>query len=161
MRTVERHLAGAAVVAHHEDDVLLFTTDDRGQFNHVDTQPVRAQCLAHERDISDRERRVLVCDGGAWKIASQITLGADGGTESQINNLDYRLLHEKNTQEAIELLKIKVWLYPRSWNVSDSLAEASAVAGQNSLALQNYEKSLQLNPENEGAKAAMPKLKAK
>lgn len=41
----------------------------------------------------------------------------------------------------------------------DSLGEAYAAAGRKDLAIQNYEKSLQLNPKNDTGKAALEKLK--
>ena len=91
---------------------------------------------------------------------AQITVGASG-LEGQINGLGYRLLSEKKTQEAIDLFKINVRMFPESWNVYDSLGEAYVVAGQNDLAIQNYEKSLQLNPKNEAGRAALAKLKGK
>jgi Flp pilus assembly protein TadD len=52
-----------------------------------------------------------------------------------------------------------VRLFPASWNVYDSLGEAYAAAGRKDLAIQNYEKSLQLNPKNDTGKAALEKLK--
>jgi Tfp pilus assembly protein PilF len=56
---------------------------------------------------------------------------------------------------------MNVRLYPESWNVYDSLGEAQAKAGDTALAIQNYEKSLQLNPQNEPGKAALAKLRGK
>ena len=64
-------------------------------------------------------------------------------------------------KEAIELFKINVQLYPQSWNVYDSLGEAYANSGDTALAVQNYEKSVQLNPNNDTGKAALAKLKGK
>ena len=48
-----------------------------------------------------------------------------------------------------------------SWNTYDSLGEAYAKAGDTALAIQNYEKSVQLNPKNEARIAALAKLKGK
>ena len=112
-----------------------------------------------QKSIS-HEKRLLVRQGGPWKIASQVTIGTPG-LEGQINGLGYRLLSEKKTQEAVDLFKINVRMYPESWNTYDSLGEAYAVAGQNDLAIQNYEKSLQLNPKNEAGRAALAKLKGR
>ena len=64
-------------------------------------------------------------------------------------------------QDAIELLKTNVRLFPESWNTYDSLGEAYAKAGQIALAIQNYEKSMQLNPKNETGRAALAKLRSK
>ena len=64
-------------------------------------------------------------------------------------------------QDAIELLTTNVRLFPESWNTYDSLGEAYAKVGDTALAIQNYEKSIQLNPKNEIGKAALSKLRGK
>jgi tetratricopeptide (TPR) repeat protein len=81
--------------------------------------------------------------------------------EDEINSLGYRLLTDGKTQDAIELFKTNVRLFPESWNVYDSVGEAYAAAGQKDLAIQNYEKSIQLNPKNETGKIALDKLKGR
>jgi len=53
----------------------------------------------------------------------------------------------------------KLKLFPESWNVYDSLAEAYAVKGDTGLAIQYYERSLELNPDNQNAKDRLKKLK--
>jgi Flp pilus assembly protein TadD len=63
--------------------------------------------------------------------------------------------------EAIDVLKLNVRLYPQSWNAYDSLGEAYVRAGDKVLAIQNYEKSVQLNPKNENGIAALAKLKGR
>ena len=50
---------------------------------------------------------------------------------------------------------------PNSFNVFDSLGEAYALAGNKKLAIENYEKSMQLNPKNTNGEEALAKLKAK
>jgi len=114
---------------------------------------------------SSREYRVLIKDGGQWKIASQIThvLGAFGDTPgaiaSRIDGTGSALLRSGKPQEAIDIFKLNVRLNPQSADALDSLGEGYAAAGQNDLAVQNYEKSLQLNPKNEDARKALAKLK--
>ncbi len=44
---------------------------------------------------------------------------------------------------------------PNSWNTYDSLGEGYALAGDKKLAIKNYKKSLELNPENETGKKAL------
>jgi tetratricopeptide (TPR) repeat protein len=111
-----------------------------------------------------REYRVLLKDRGQWKIASQITLvsssfeGPDA-VENSINSAGYALLEAGKPQDALEVLKVNVRLSPQSWNAYDSLGEAYAAAGQKDLAIQNYEKSLELNPKNESGRAALAKLR--
>ena len=66
---------------------------------------------------------------------------------------------QKKYDEAIEALKLNVEMYPKSGNVYDSLGEAYMDAGQKDLAIQNYEKSLQLDPKNENAVTMLTKLR--
>ena len=80
--------------------------------------------------------------------------------ERDVNNLGYELLGTGDTQGAIEVLKANVEAYPQSWNVYDSLGEAYMKAGQKALAIEYYEKSLKLNPQNRGGEAALEQLRA-
>jgi len=48
--------------------------------------------------------------------------------------------------------------YPKFWNGYDSLAEAFAIAGQKEQAIENYQKSVELNPQNQGGIDALKKL---
>ena len=101
-------------------------------------------------------------EGDAWKIASQIHVATDSfnqGLEGALNSAGYSLLTSGKAKEAIELFSMNVRLFPKSWNAYDSLGEAHAVAGQKDLAIQNYSKSLELNPNNASGKADLAKLK--
>jgi len=60
--------------------------------------------------------------------------------------------------EAIEVFKMNVEMYPESANAYDSLGEAYMNAGQNELAIENYRRSLELNPENENAARMLQRL---
>jgi len=80
-------------------------------------------------------------------------------SEGDLNELGYRLLGRKRVPEAIEILKLNVEAYPASANVYDSLGEAYAVSGNMPLAIQNYEKSLSLDPSNTNAAMMLKKLK--
>ena len=112
-----------------------------------------------------REHRVLAKRDGRWKILSQITedvtsfaTGPDAA-EAKLNFAGYDFLGAKRIDEAIQVFKLNVSLFPHSWNVYDSLGEAYAAAGDTKLAIANYEKSLALNPKNEIGRAALAKLR--
>jgi CubicO group peptidase (beta-lactamase class C family) len=79
-------------------------------------------------------------------------------SENSINATGYQLLEAKNLPEAIRILQLNVELHPNSWNAYDSLGEAYMNQGDKALAVQNYRKSLDLNPKNTGAEAALNKL---
>jgi tetratricopeptide (TPR) repeat protein len=79
--------------------------------------------------------------------------------ESTLNQLGYNLLAEKRVDEAVKAFKLNVQEYPKFWNCYDSLGEAYMVAGQKELAVQNYEKSIELNPDNKNGIEILKKLK--
>jgi tetratricopeptide (TPR) repeat protein len=60
---------------------------------------------------------------------------------------------------AIEAFKIEVQDYPKYWNAYDSLGEAYLKAGQKDLAIENYQKSVELNPQNQNGIDALKKIK--
>jgi glyoxylase-like metal-dependent hydrolase (beta-lactamase superfamily II) len=79
--------------------------------------------------------------------------------ERQFNSLGYHFLTMGRLEEAIAVFKMNVELFPESWNVYDSLAEAYAGKGETELAIQNYERSLELNPDNQNARDRLKNLK--
>ncbi|MCG3119962.1 MAG: D-aminopeptidase [bacterium] len=81
--------------------------------------------------------------------------------EGEMNACGYQLLQMKKVKEAIALFKLNVEAFPQSFNVYDSLGEAYMVNGDNELAIENYEKSVELNPRNVSGSEALQKLKAK
>jgi CubicO group peptidase (beta-lactamase class C family) len=80
--------------------------------------------------------------------------------EGTLNQLGYMLLVQKKVDDAIKVFQLNVQEYPKGWNCYDSLGEAFMVAGKKDLAIQNYEKSLELNPENMNGAAMLKKLKS-
>ncbi len=81
--------------------------------------------------------------------------------EPELNRLGYQLLQAKKTKEAIEVFKLNVESYPKGFNTYDSLGEAYMTNGDTELAIQNYKKSLELNPQNTGAVAMLKRLEGK
>jgi CubicO group peptidase (beta-lactamase class C family) len=79
--------------------------------------------------------------------------------EGTLNQLGYMLVGEKKLDEAIKVFQRNVEEYPQGWNCYDSLAEAYMNAGQKDLAIKNYEKSLELNPDNHNGEVMVKKLK--
>jgi len=57
------------------------------------------------------------------------------------------------------VFQLNAALYPDSFNVYDSLGEAFMLSGDNTSALENYEKSIHINPENKNAQLVINKLK--
>lgn len=80
-------------------------------------------------------------------------------TEPRMNTLGYEFLLSGKIAEAIELFRLNVLAYPASANAYYSLAEAYLAGGDNKLAIENYGKSLAVDPNNRNAKHKLEKLK--
>jgi len=79
--------------------------------------------------------------------------------ENTLNGLGYAFLSADQITDAIVVFRHNVAEYPQSWNPYDSLGEAYMRAGQKELAIQNYEKSIELNPKNQNGIEMLKKLK--
>jgi Flp pilus assembly protein TadD len=78
--------------------------------------------------------------------------------EKELNTLGYQLIRSNQFAEAERVLQLNVDAYPQSGNTYDSLAEAYLDDGKRSEAFANYRRSLELNPDNQGAAKAIAKL---
>ena len=78
--------------------------------------------------------------------------------EGFLNTQGYSSLRKGNIADAIEIFKLNTREYPNSGNVWDSLAESYLVNKQYKLALENYKKSLKLDPESQNAKMMIEKI---
>src|SRR5579859_2717439 len=79
--------------------------------------------------------------------------------ESSLNTMGYHLLAQKRIDEAIKVFQLNVQEYPNASNPYDSLGEAYMTAGKKELAIKNYEKSVELNPNNKNGVEMLKKLK--
>jgi Tol biopolymer transport system component len=78
--------------------------------------------------------------------------------ENEFVSGGYRLMGEGRIDEAVAVLEIAVQRFPDAWNAWDSLGEAYRYAGEKELSVRSYEKSLELNPDNENAFWALEKM---
>ncbi|MGA9995685.1 MAG: serine hydrolase [Pyrinomonadaceae bacterium] len=81
--------------------------------------------------------------------------------EVPMNRLGYSLLQKQKVKEAIEIFKMNVEDFPQSSNTYDSLGEAYMVNGDKELAIKNYQKSIELNPDNSNGIEMLKKLQQK
>jgi CubicO group peptidase (beta-lactamase class C family) len=79
-------------------------------------------------------------------------------SESQVNSVGYWLLGKKRVKDAVEVFKMNVDDFPNSSNAYDSLGEAYMINGDKELAIKNYQRSLELNPNNTNAVEMIKKL---
>jgi len=85
--------------------------------------------------------------------------GAYDFSERSLNNFGYEVLQKKDTSAAIRVFMLNAQAFPKSANVWDSLAEAYMKAGDMKTAKRYYERSLKLDPKNDGARENLKKIK--
>jgi Flp pilus assembly protein TadD len=105
-------------------------------------------------------------DEGAGEDAVRAVLAARADkpskyfyAENLINGYGYRFLQGDQAQKAVRLFRINAELYPDSWNVYDSLAEALLKSGNTAGAEKMYAKSVELNPDNQNGIDALKKIR--
>lgn len=79
--------------------------------------------------------------------------------EGAINRLGYTLMRSKRMDDALLTFQLNVENFPDSWNVYDSYAEAQLRNGNRELAVEYYQKSLDRNSNNEGARQILTALR--
>jgi CubicO group peptidase (beta-lactamase class C family) len=84
---------------------------------------------------------------------------AKGLDENTLLQVAYQLLFAGKADDALQVFKLQVRDYPKYWNSYDSIGEAYMRAGQKDLAIQNYEKSIELKPDNQNGIDMLKKLK--
>ena len=72
-------------------------------------------------------------------------------SENYVNSWGYTLVGQGKLEEALDIFKLNVSLYPNAWNTYDSLAENYEHMGNRAQAIANYKRSLDLNPQNTNA----------
>lgn len=124
------------------------------EYDPYDPHPKRAVAEALLPIITERGIESALRSYSALKQSADYYV-----SESQLNALGYRLLGMKKAVEAIEIFKLNAETYPQSANVYDSLGEAYMTNGDKELAVRNYQKAVELNPQNTNALEMLKKLR--
>ena len=115
--------------------------------------------LQHKKNLASE----IIKDGGIESLQASLDrirkLGNDVYIdEMSIWHLGYVWLNQDHISEAIEIFKLYVEAYPRSYNAYYNLGEAYMKSGDKENAIIHYRKSLELNPENSNARDRLKKL---
>jgi CubicO group peptidase (beta-lactamase class C family) len=84
----------------------------------------------------------------------------DAFNQGLLNGFGYRLLGRNQVDDAIMVFRLNVEEYPAVFNPYDSLGEAYMKQGETELAIENYERSVELNPDNQNGHDMLKKLRA-
>lgn len=79
-------------------------------------------------------------------------------SERDFNRLGYQFLRLQKCENALQVFDSATLIFPTSWNVFDSYGEALHQCGKKEEAMKMYQKSVELNPENENGKKVLNSL---
>ncbi|HSY20446.1 MAG TPA: alpha/beta hydrolase-fold protein [Candidatus Acidoferrales bacterium] len=79
--------------------------------------------------------------------------------EGLVLGIGYQCLHAHETNNAIDCFKLNVSNYPTSAYAHKHLADVYLAAGKKELAIKNYKKALELDPNTDGVKDALENLR--
>jgi len=94
----------------------------------------------------------------AYKTIIEQDANHPTATEGYFYNLSARLFDEGRMKLSQRILKLNMMLYPNSFKAYESYAKACVRMGKTDLAILNYSKSLELNPQNNEAKHQLKEL---
>lgn len=81
-------------------------------------------------------------------------------SEQQLNELGYYYMGKEDLEKSLAIFKLNVETFPDAFNVYDSYGEALLENGDREEAIENYRKSIKLNPGNEHGINVLKKLGA-
>jgi len=100
---------------------------------------------------------------GAFRNYKQIKETMNPGSlylsSNELNALGYHLISRKRFADALKVFKLYTKNFPRDANAHDSLGEAYMLIGDNERAIASYQKSLELDPDNNNAVKMLEKIK--
>lgn len=78
--------------------------------------------------------------------------------ENNLNDLGYELIYKNENEKALETFKLNTVLFPSSSNAYGSYAELLTMLNKKEEAIKMYQKSIELDSENEDSKEALANL---
>ncbi len=108
------------------------------------------------RKILD-EQGISAAEAAYWNLREK-ELGKFDFTEPQLNNLGYNYLAVDSIDKALAVFRLNVKAYPKSSNVYDSYGEAFLASGDTLQAIENYRRSVEINPGNTSGIEVLEKL---
>lgn len=79
-------------------------------------------------------------------------------SEGELCNLGFKLLNNDRLDEAVKIVNLNLEFFPASAETYSLLAEAYQAKGLKELAIENYKKALNINPNHDKAKEALLRL---
>ena len=124
---------------------------------------INAIIKAYAHTLNENDKKVVLekaLDNAiVLAIAAKKTETEMKHSESDLNDWGYTFINNQEIEKALQVFKLSTMLFPDSSNAFDSYGEALLLSNNKSEAIKMYEKSIELNPENENGKAVLLKIK--
>lgn len=131
------------------------TSVNQLQTKEVNTKkPSIVSTLKENSQLSVKERIALY-----HRLKEESPALYDFSNETELTLYGYSFLWENNLIDAIAIFELVIAEFPDSANAYDSMGEAYLQAKDSTNALQYYEKSLLMNPDNFNAEGVIQKIK--
>ena len=133
-------------------------------FENWTTEVFASLTNSHLQSICEPMTEALVEDGVEAAVARYRQLKKTepeswSFAENELNMLGYQLVARDKLDDAIVIFELNVEAFPGGFNTYDSLGEAYMLAGRTEDAVANYERSLELNPDNTNAVTMLAQLR--
>jgi len=116
---------------------------------------------AYSKTLEEGQQNDLLQKALDNAIELSIETKMNNRSEQDLNTLGYSFLGNEKLDNALEVFKLTTILFPDSFNAYDSYGEVLLKSNRKAEAIEMYEKSIQLNPENENGKKVLWQLKQK
>jgi tetratricopeptide (TPR) repeat protein len=132
---------------------VLFKTHEDGKQYLVFSEDEGDKKFSHPRmDDSEKVPYEHLMEGNWEKALASYQQMKDANPddaafkEATINRIGYDLLLNVDKKMAAQVFKMNIALYPKSANTYDSYADALVELGEKQMAIENYKKTLKLDP---------------
>ena len=107
---------------------------------------VRKSVVSESADVTKQKFKI-------WRGGKAYNLD-----EEEMNSIGYELMQDGKLNEAMTVFALNAESFPTSFNVYDSRGEAYMKMGNKTAAIQDYKKSVELNPKNTNGYAKLKEL---
>ena len=125
----------------------------------------RKDLMEHRLEFDDYMSRVQWVENEMVNLGRELSIAVKdpknnfSNDEKEVNALGHTLMKRRRYPEALACFQYNCETHPDAWNTYDSLGYAYRKLGDKKNAITNYQKSVDLNPNNSEGKAQLAKLR--
>lgn len=145
----------------HKDNITNIVAKGSGHAVFQDNPGliINAIIKAYSRTLDNDQQNELLQKALDNAMELSIEAKENNRSEQDLNALGYSFLGNEELDKALEVFKLTTILFPDSFNAYDSYGEALMKSNRKEEAIKMYEKSIELNPENENGRKMLMQLK--